>query len=369
MARNLRPRSFPFLPSLNLEASPLPAAGLAERARAWVRLLAGFATLQLLVQALGFFSGLLILRILPKDQYGWFTIASGLQMTLILLADTGVGIGLTSIGGRVWQDRSQLGQLLASARGLRFALAGVALLGLVPVMVWLLGKSGCPAPVIAWLVLMTIVGAPAQVGADVLITAPRLHGQVLRLQRIDALSGAARVAALGLLALAGWLSVGAALTVATAAFWLTFRLLRPVAAEFADPAALPNPAYRTEIVTIMKPLVFNVVFFCFQGQIGTWLLGLFGQAGNIAELGALSRLALLFTLLNALQSSVIMPRFSRLPAYAPLLRRRYWQVVAVAGGGGMLLWAFTFFFPWSFSSSGRSIRTSKRSCTSSWRKP
>ena len=318
---------------------------LAERVRSWATLLARFASLQLLVQALGFLAGLLILRLLSKEQYGWFTIANGLQMTVTLLADAGVGIGLTSIGGRVWQDRDKLGRLLASARSLRRILGGIALLGLVPMMAWLLWKNGCPPGVILWLVLLMIVGAPAQVNADVLLTAPRLHGQVLRLQRIEALCNGLRLGALLLLMLPGWLSAGSALSVATAAFWLQLRLLRPISAALADPAAESDPAYRAEIIGLIKPLAANVVFFCFQGQIGAWLVGIFGQAQNVAELGALGRLGLLFSVFNVFQGSVIMPRFSRLPAHAPLLRRRYLQVVTIAAVGSTLVWLGAFLLP------------------------
>ncbi len=320
---------------------------LAERVRGWVALLAGFASLQLLVQALGFLAGLVTLRVLDKQQYGWFTLASGLQMTVTLLADAGVGIGLTSIGGRVWQDRGKLGRLLASARALRRMLGGIALLGLVPAMAWLLWRNDCPPGIILWLVLLMVVGAPAQIGADVLLTAPRLHGQVLRLQRIEALCNGLRLGALLLLLLPGWLSAGSALSVATAAFWLQLRLLRPISDALADPAAESDPAYRAEIIGLIKPLAANVVFFCFQGQIGAWLVGIFGQAQNVAEIGALARLGLLFTVLNVFQGSVIMPRFSRLPAHAPLLRRRYLQVVAIAAVGGAVLWLGAFLFPWA----------------------
>lgn len=60
----------------------------------WLSDLGRFTWIQLGVQALGFLGGLAIVRTLSPDQYAQVALAGNFQVTLMLLADTGIGIGL-----------------------------------------------------------------------------------------------------------------------------------------------------------------------------------------------------------------------------------------------------------------------------------
>ena len=64
------------------------------------RVVDSFVAVQVIVQLLGFLSGILLIRILEQREYAFFTIANTMQGTLNLLADVGISVGLVSIGGR-----------------------------------------------------------------------------------------------------------------------------------------------------------------------------------------------------------------------------------------------------------------------------
>ena len=85
----------------------------------WTKTLTRFLSLEAVVQGLTFACGILIVRALPKAEYALFTVANTMQATMNLMADNGIGSGITAIGGRVWQDRSRFGQLIATAMQLR----------------------------------------------------------------------------------------------------------------------------------------------------------------------------------------------------------------------------------------------------------
>jgi len=87
-------------PLLNEATTPV-----IRRALQRARIVGNFATVQVLVQLVGFASGILLVRWLDQHEYAYFTIANTMQGTINILADLGVSIGLISIGGRVWQDR------------------------------------------------------------------------------------------------------------------------------------------------------------------------------------------------------------------------------------------------------------------------
>ena len=69
-----------------------------------MRLLGRFVSIQVVIQGLGFASGILIVRSLSKQDYAWYTVANMLASTMTLLADSGISAALSSLGGTVWQD-------------------------------------------------------------------------------------------------------------------------------------------------------------------------------------------------------------------------------------------------------------------------
>src|SRR4051812_37057418 len=109
-----------------------------RRAADWTLRLANFALFQGLVQFCLALAGIIIVRTLPKGEYALFAIANSMQVACTQLADLGIGIGVRSIGGRVWQDRTRLGQLVNTSLGLRRQFALVAAAVCFPIMWWLL---------------------------------------------------------------------------------------------------------------------------------------------------------------------------------------------------------------------------------------
>ena len=53
-----------------------------EKAIYWLKLLSKFVSVQLIVQALGFASGVFILRTLSKEEYAYFLMANAFQSTI-----------------------------------------------------------------------------------------------------------------------------------------------------------------------------------------------------------------------------------------------------------------------------------------------
>jgi len=54
------------------------------------------------------------------------------------------------------------------------------------------------------------------------------------------------------------------------------------------------------------------IYYCLQGQITVWLISIFGNADSVADVGALSRLAVVFSVLGALSSEIVFPAFARI---------------------------------------------------------
>ena len=114
----------------------------------WVKLLLKFVSVQLVVQVLGFSSGILIINSLSKTDYSYYLLANTMQFTMDLMADFGITIGLNSIGGKIWQDRTKFSQLIATAFAIRRYLLTASIIVVLPILFVLLFNNGASLPTI-----------------------------------------------------------------------------------------------------------------------------------------------------------------------------------------------------------------------------
>lgn len=295
-------------------STPVLAEGytpVLRRAFDHARRIGHYAAVQMAVQVLAFASGILLVRWLPQREYAYFTIANAMQATLNLLADIGISIGLISIGGRVWQDRHRFGELIKTGLSVRRKLAAGAIIIVAPILYAMLTRNGASLSYALLLISIVIVGFALQLAIDVFSVVPRLRSDIGKIQTIDFTCAVVR-----LLLVVGLVCVftiaGLAVGIATATFFLQYLLLRSYAARVVDLKANENPEDRQEIVRLIKKLAANAVFYCFQGQITVFLISFFGhQTASVAEVGALGRLAMIFTVLMNMLTNVFVPAFAR----------------------------------------------------------
>jgi O-antigen/teichoic acid export membrane protein len=282
-----------------------------RRAFDQARRIGNYALVQAAVQIIAFSSGILLVRWLPQREYAYFTIANSMQATLMLLADIGVSVGLVSIGGRVWQDRHRFGELVKTGLAVRKKLAAAAAIIVAPILYAMLVRNGASSVYTLSLIAFVLVGFSIQISVDIFSVVPRLRSDIGRIQKIDFTCAIVR-----LLLIAGlvylFATAGLAVAIASASFFLQYFLLRSYAAKVVDLNASENAEDRHEIVRLIKSLSANTLFYCFQGQITVFLISFFARrAASVAEVGALGRLAMIFTVLTNLLINIFVPAFAR----------------------------------------------------------
>jgi O-antigen/teichoic acid export membrane protein len=295
-------------------STPVLAEGytpVLRRAFDQARRIGNYALVQVAVQLLAFTSGILVVRWLPQREYAYYTIANAMQATLNLLADVGISVGLISIGGRVWQGRHRFGELINTGLAVRRKLAAAAAIAVSPILYAMLARNGAPFPYSVLLIGIVLVGFVLQFSIDVFAVVPRLRSDIGKIQTIDFTCATVR-----LLLIVGLIYVfataGLAIGIATAIFFLQYFLLRSYAAKVVDLNAGENAEDRREILRLIKTLAASAVFYCFQGQITVFLISFFGRrADSVAEVGALSRLAMIFTVVMNMLTNVFVPAFAR----------------------------------------------------------
>lgn len=319
------------------------ATALFPRAAYWGKALSKFVVVQLVVQAVNLASGILLVRTLSQAEYAYFTIANAMLSTMNILADSGVSIGVSAIGGRVWQDPHRFGRLVNTGRRLRRQFAPAVALVVTPLFVWVLlskGASATQTGVIALVVLLTLA---CQLPTTVLMTVPRLHSQIARIQTVDFLGAAARLAFVGA---ACFIFLDAAVAICATLLTALVQYLY-LRSRVADSMAVDAPVSaedRSEVLKVVKSHLANSIFFCTQGQLVVWLVSVFGSTQAVAEVGALGRLAVVFAVIFSVMTGVVLPGFSRCQQPARL-RRRYWQIVGAFCLFGLSLITLARLFP------------------------
>jgi O-antigen/teichoic acid export membrane protein len=297
----------------------------------------------LVVQALGLASGILLVRTLDQQQYAYFTIANTMQGTMNVLADSGISSGLTAIGGKIWQDRYRFSQLINTAMQLRRYLAAIAIVAITPILLWMLISNGASIVYAVLITIVVLVGINFQLTIGVLSVVPRLHSQINRVQNLDLISAISRLIFL-CFAYFTYLNAAVAILIASITFGLQYFFLNSWVIDSFEKKVPVHHEYQLSLLKIVKHQAPNAIFYCVQGQLTIWLMNIFGNTKNIAEFGALGRLAVIFSVIGAVMTSIVLPSFARCQSVSQL-RHRYFQALGSCCLFGACLVTIAAFFP------------------------
>ena len=291
----------------------------------WGKLISITGSAQILVQALALVSGILIIRLLPTKEYAFYTLVNTMLGAMGLLADSGVGDGVLSQGGKVWQDSAKLGAVIATGLDLRKKFAIASLLFVLPVLVYMLLHHGASITMTFILSLCLIPSFLVALSSSILEMPPKLHQDILPLQKNQI---GLNIGRLALVSLTLFLFPFAYIAISAASLpqiWANLRL-RKISAVYARTDQVSDPEIRTEIMKIVRRTVPGAIYFCFSSQITTWLISIFGSTDNLAQVGALGRLAVILNVFTAIFTTLVIPRFARLVNDKRLLLYRFLQI-------------------------------------------
>jgi hypothetical protein len=269
-----------------------------------------FTVLQLGIQGLNAITGILIVRYLPPGQYAWFTIVLSMNAAFHVLTEPVTSTGLQALAGPVYQDRRALSGLVFTSMQQRWKWLLASAILLLPWTFYLLINAEASPAQASLLIVAALLAVPATSGLLVQGTVPRLLSQVKLLQVSELFGSLSRIV-LGLLALVlaklGWVVMAAY----SVAHWCQFWKLRHDTKPMLQADATYDGAAGSKLDATMRSMALHSLFLCFQALVGIWLLGLFGSVTAVAELGALSRLAILLAPLGALAQQMAVPALAR----------------------------------------------------------
>lgn len=316
-----------------LLVSSLPTVAAARRA---LFLIAGFLSGQVTVRFLNLIGGLLILRLLPIEQYALYTVANVLLATGSVGSDLGVTRGLISFGARVRHDPHELGAWFAAARRWRRGCGVAVAIVIVGLATSITRGHRWSGPELVGCVLLTLT----IVWVQQILT---LRQAILNVQS-DA-SGLFKSGAAGAL-------VRLVLIVALCRWWpsallvLAVNLMAVLVADqvaawrsrsYMDEKSPPSHAHSRSLRRFAVPLIPAAVYYVVQGQVSTVLLGLFGNTASVAEVGALGSLGQVISVVLMLNLFFIQPHFARIGRKSELVVKLACLMLGLSAAGALVL--------------------------------
>lgn len=292
----------------------------------WGKLISLTGSAQVIVQAVGFVSGILIIRLLSVQEYAFYTLANTMLGAMTVLSDGGISTGVMAQGGKVWKDKKELGKVLVTGLEMRKKFAIASLIVSLPILLYLLLHNGA-GWLTAGLIILSIIPAFYATLSDSLLEIPlKLNQSIVPLQKNQIAVSLGRllmVASTIFIFPFAYLSI---FTSGVARIWGNIHL-KKYANEFADTTEVEDKEVKKEISLIVKRSLPGLIYYCFSGQISTWIISIFGNPASIAQIGALGRISSVITLLMVVFSILIVPRFARMQNQPQKLLRHYSKIL------------------------------------------
>ena len=314
------------------------------KALEWGKLITITGGAQILVQLTGFVSGIIIIRLLSIQEYAFYTLANTMLGAMVMLSDSGVGSGVMAESGKVWQDKKKLGAVLVTGLHLRKRFAILSLIFTLPVLIYLLSSHGASWLTILLIIIAIIPAALAALADSLLEIAPKLHQDIKPLQRNSAEVSIIRLVLSGLMVFFVPFTFAALLANGLPRIYGNYKL-RKIGERFADGNEAPDSAIQESIIRGVKRTLPIVIYSCLSGQLTIWLVSFFGKTDGISQIGALSKIGALFNLVSVLLSTLVVPRFSRMPASRQGLLKSFLLIQA----GTFAITLILLFSIWLFS--------------------
>mgnify|MGYP000129433262 FL=1 len=285
-----------------------------EKIIRWRRLLVHFFIGQGAFQALQLVSGIAIIHWLSKEQYATYALLLAIRGTSTVLMDLGVSEGLSALIGDRCHQPAVVGRYVAAARYYRnrlLAVGGIILLGIL-----LFASDHYGWGIGLGFIFWGLLFASIFFEAITLFYSPifYLQQRVKDIYLVEIVTLSVRLLLLCLAYLLNFLSVPVAIAIGVVQAILSAIIyVRKTAADVKCPEPGESiESEKKEALHLTLPKIPGAIFYAFQGQVTIFIVSMVGQYSQIADMGALSRIGMLFMMPSALISVLITPWFAKL---------------------------------------------------------
>jgi O-antigen/teichoic acid export membrane protein len=299
---------------------------------------------QVLVQGVGLLSGILLVRILPVEQYALYTLANTMLGTMTVLADSGVSPGVMSQAGLVWKDSQKLGAVIATGVSLRRKMAIPSVLIASPILIYVLSQNDAGAFMSVIILLSLLPSFLMALSSNIYEIVPKLHQDIIYIQRSQLVLNISRFLLLLVTTFFFPFAFVAVLSAGVPQI-LYNKGIKKLANRYISFEEPENTTVRNDILKVVKRGLPDAIYYCFSGYLTLFLISYFGKTSSIASFGALGRISAIFTVFSMIVNMLLVPRYARLNQDRMLLLRNFLKillltfVISVGVGGGIYFFA------------------------------
>lgn len=304
--------------------------------RRWIPLLSRFLGGQALVQVINLCTALLLLRLLPLDEYALFIIASFYLNIGSVGSDLNLSTALSTFGARISNEKAGLSGLFALIVGLRRKLFIVMVFIIVAVTPYMVKSHEWRFEIILAILLPVIVTVWIQQKVTLRTMVLNIQHDSMGLFQTGITGAIARLLLTCLFCFL-WPFAMVAVISNLVAMFLSNWMAKKRCSVYIDENCLADKGYEERVKKFIYPLLPAAAYFTFQGQISILLISLFGSSSAIAEVGALTRFAQIFAFLGVLNGFFFQPKFSRINSKDEFVRKVFLVTAILMAGFGLVL--------------------------------
>lgn len=311
--------------------------------REWSRVFSEYAIAQAAIQLLGVLAGLWLVNLLPVREYALYTLALSILTFLSIFSDLGISSALVYFRRETRSAQAPFTPYVRAALALRRGLLAIGALAGLTFMLIIGPDRGFRTSELIVVGAVLIAAVWIQVGASIALLQLRLEGLYRASYLAEFLGNALRLLGVAAMWLAtaplAWLAMltGAAGSLVVGIF--AGRNVPRIEDAPSGNAVPSGPTPIHGIVRYMLPMSLSAAYFSIQGPLTVWLSAYFAGTNSIAEVGALGRLGIIFSLVSGFMGTVLIPRLSAVTDDAHYLRRylQCWAVLLPFGIGVIAL--------------------------------
>ncbi len=299
---------------------------------------------QALSQLANALAGLLIIRSLDKVDYAAYVLFYAVLSSISVVSGFGINMGMSVIGGRVWESRKELGILVRTLENLRMGLFKWMILPFAAYTFWLFHENSLGLVFAGFSLAVVLIIVWLQIHANLKFDVAKLLNRTDIVNRYELVPALVRLVAVAgiLFFLPGHLFL--VLLVTLLSYLIQYRMINGQVAGLYDPSEEESREYRKETVSFMKPDLPSTLYYVFQGQIAVVLLSVFLDTTAISDVTALGRITVLLGIVNATLAAVLLPVFAKEQDLGRL-RTKFFQSSSVYLTMLSLICLVAYFFP------------------------
>lgn len=296
--------------------------------------------------AISTLSHFLIINHFDKHSYAILTIFLATIGTSNILSDSGITSAYRRLAGIHWENKERFSTLVQSLFSLRREILAI----IAPITLCLAAylfikeSNGWYNEVVIPLILLAIF-AVLEVQRGMQVEILRSQMKIKAVQLAENLQNVLRLILVLLVVFTTNKNLLLLLLIYVMSGFMSLLYLKTKAKSLIEPNSTKKKSYIKIMRSRYLQLLPNSIFYVVQSQITLFILAIFNQPNAIADFGALSKIGIVFNLLNAVVLNIFSVNFSRTTQIA-LLRKKFFLFLTLVMGLSLGMVTTVYFSKW-----------------------